>query len=70
MNLIKTRPQANQYAQVAANISKQPVHIFETRPGTQAYERGARFGTCLDSERQDYANGGTTFVGSAKPKTT
>lgn len=65
--ILTTRKKAEEYAKTIADFRKEEVFIFPTEPGTQAYEMGYRFGTCLASEKNDYEMGGAEFVGSVKP---
>jgi hypothetical protein len=59
---ITTIKQARAYAETIEEMTGRRQLIFKVKPGTAAHDYGIRFGTCNESERADYAEGGAEFV--------
>ena len=56
-----TQPEAERYAAKIEKMTGNKHLVFHVPKGTMAHEMGWRFGTCLESERDLYANDGAVL---------
>jgi hypothetical protein len=59
---LTTLDEARDYAAHVESLTGEPQLVFHVDPGTVAYACGYRFGTCAQSEREQYEGDGARFV--------